>query len=221
MADLSTWHGAPEPERVTLGGRYVRLEPLDAARHENDLYAVVTLPGAEERLRYLPDPIPADVADFHGWMQAGMLSHDPLFFAVIDKVTGRVGGRQALMHIVPLHGTIEIGHVLWGPAINRSRVTTEALYLTAHYVFEALGYRRFEWKCNARNEKSRTAALRFGFRFEGIFRNHMVVKGESRDTAWFAMTDDDWPLLKPRFEEWLAPENFDDVGQQKTALAIR
>jgi RimJ/RimL family protein N-acetyltransferase len=221
MADLSAWQGAQAPQPTTLEGRHVRLEPLDCARHEHDLFEMITAPGAEDRLRYLPDPIPVDAAAFHGWMEAGSFSRDPLFFAVIDKATGRVGGRQALMHIVPLHGTIEIGHVLWGPVINRSCVTTEAIYLTAQYVFEVLGYRRFEWKCDDRNEKSKRAALRFGFRFEGIFRNHMVIKSQSRDTAWFAMTDDDWSALKPHFQAWLAPENFDSAGKQKTKLATR
>jgi RimJ/RimL family protein N-acetyltransferase len=123
------------------------------------------------------------------------------------------------MRIVPTHGVIEMGHVLWGPAIARSRVATEALFLFAQYVFEQLGYRRFEWKCHDRNEASKHAALRFGFRYEGTFRNHMVVKGESRDTAWFAMTDADWPAIKTAFQTWLAPDNFNADGSQKTKLA--
>ena len=218
-ADLSAWQGAGSPQRLVLEGRYARLEPLDA-RHESDLIRVATAPGAEDRFRYLPDIPPADGAAFHSWMATSSSSTDPLFFAVIDRATGRAGGRQALMHIVPAQGTIEFGHVLWGPAIAHTRVATEALYLSTQYVFEELGHRRFEWKCNTLNEPSRRAALRFGFRFEGIFRNHMVVKGQSRDTAWFAMTDSDWPALKAGFIAWLAPENFDDNGQQKSPLAV-
>ncbi|MDR3527629.1 MAG: GNAT family protein [Rhizomicrobium sp.] len=219
-ADLSAWQGAAAPGRVVLEGRYARLEPLDSARHESDLFQAATAPGAEDRFRYLPDTAPADHAAFHAWMTASAVSTDPLFFAVIDKATGLAGGRQALMHIVPPHGTVEFGHVFWGPAIARTRVATEALYLSAQYIFEELGYRRFEWKCNTRNEPSRRAALRFGFRFEGIFRNHMVVKGQNRDTAWFAITDSDWLALKAGYRAWLTPENFDDSGQQKSPLAV-
>jgi len=219
-ADLSRWQGAPLPQRVVLDGHYARLEPLEGARHGSDLLQTALGPGAEDRFRYLPDTPPTSVAAFQDWLTASSVSTDPLFFTVIDKATGLAGGRQALMHIVPAHGTIEFGHVLWGPAIARSRVATEALYLSAQYVFEELGYRRFEWKCNTLNEPSRRAALRFGFRFEGIFRHHMVVKDQSRDTAWFAMTDSDWPAIQAGFLAWLAPENFDTAGQQKSPLAV-
>jgi RimJ/RimL family protein N-acetyltransferase len=143
-----------------------------------------------------------------------------LFFAVIDKATGRAEGRQGLMRIDTANGVIEIGNILWGPDIARKRVATEALYLCADYVFDTLGYRRFEWKCNNLNEPSKRAAQRFGFAFEGIFRQHMVQKGRNRDTAWFAMTDGDWPKLKAGYEAWLAPENFDAEGQQKSKLSF-
>jgi len=124
------------------------------------------------------------------------------------------------MRIDTVHGVIEIGNILWGPAIARTRIATEALYLFAQYVFDELGYRRFEWKCHNLNEPSKHAAERFGFTFEGVFRHHMVTKGQNRDTAWFAMTDDDWPRIKTGYVVWLAPENFDDSGQQKTKLTI-
>ena len=124
------------------------------------------------------------------------------------------------MRIVPEHGVIEIGNVYWGRGIARTRLATEALYLFARYVFDELGYRRFEWKCNDRNEPSKAAALRFGFEFEGVFRQHMIVKGESRDTAWFAMLDGDWPALKAEYERWLAPDNFDEAGNQKSRLRV-
>ena len=140
--------------------------------------------------------MPADTEAFRALdVKAAAGADDPLFFAVIDKATGRAEGRQALMRIDPVHGAIEIGHVLWGPAIARTRVATEALYLSARYVFDDLGYRRFEWKCNDRNQPSKRAALRFGFAFEGVFRQHMVVKGRNRDTAWFSMLDSEWPGL--------------------------
>jgi RimJ/RimL family protein N-acetyltransferase len=155
------------------------------------------------------------------WVEAAAAKDDPLFFAVIDDASARVGGRQALMRITPAHGVIEIGHVLWGPAIRRTRAATEALYLAARYVFEELGYRRFEWKCDDRNEPSKAAALRFGFTFEGVFRQHMWTKGESRDTAWFSMLDREWPRRRAAFERWLDPANFDAAGRERAKLAAR
>lgn len=216
--DLSQWQGAPRPERITLEGRHVRLEPLDAARHGAQLLQSAQAPGAEDRFRYLFEEAPADAAAFAPWLDKAAGSADPMFFAVIDRATGRAEGRQALMRIDPAHGVIEIGNILWGPAIARSRVTTEGLYLSARYVFETLGYRRFEWKCNALNEPSRRAAQRFGFQYEGLFRQHMVAKGKNRDTTWFAMTDQDWPKLKAGYEAWLDPANFDAEGRQKAPL---
>lgn len=220
MRDLTAWKGAALPQRLVLEGRYVRLEPLDA-RHQGDLYATVMAPGGEERFRYLPETPHTDAPAFQAWMEKAITSTDPMYFAVIDKASGKVGGRQALMRIFPKHGVIELGHVLWGASVARSRITTEGVFLTAQYVFETLGYRRFEWKSNALNVPSRNAALRFGFQYEGIFRQHMVVKGENRDTAWFAITDGDWPRCKAAYLDWLAPENFDSEGRQKAKLQAR
>ncbi len=218
--DLSDWKGVERPERKPLEGRYVRLEPLDVKRHGADLLASAQQPGADDRFRYLFEDAPADEAAFMPWLEKAAASPDPLFFAVIDKRTGRAEGRQALMRIDAVHGVIEIGNILWGPAIARSRMSTEALYLFASYAFDTLGYRRFEWKCNNLNEPSKRAATRFGFTFEGIFRQHMVAKGKNRDTAWFAMIDADWPRLKAGYEAWLSPDNFDEAGQQKTKLSF-
>jgi RimJ/RimL family protein N-acetyltransferase len=200
-----------------LEGRYCRLEPLDPGRHADALLAASNAPGAEDRFRYLREPVP-DRASFDEWIASAARSEDPLFHAVIDRATGRCEGRQAYLRITPEHGVIEIGHILWGPAISRTRVATEALALYARYAFDALGYRRFEWKCNAANDASRRAALRFGFAYEGTFRQHMVVKGGSRDTAWFAMTDGDWPRVSRALDSWLDPANFDDEGRQRTRL---
>ena len=216
--NLSDWKGVSRPERITLEGRYARLEPLDIAKHAQDLLVSAQAPGAEQRFHYLFNTPPADMSAFMPWLEKSSASVDPLFFAVIDQQTGKAEGRQALMRIDPTHGVIEVGHVLWGPAIARSRVTTEGLYLHARYVFETLGYRRFEWKCDNDNEPSRRAAQRFGFEFEGIFRQHVVVKGRNRDTAWFSMLDRDWPRLKAAYDAWLAPDNFDSAGQQKNPL---
>jgi RimJ/RimL family protein N-acetyltransferase len=138
---------------------------------------------------------------------------------VVDKATGRAEGRASLMRIDPAHGVIETGSILFGPRLARTRGATEAIHLLGSYVFDDLGYRRFEWKCNALNEPSRRAALRLGFTYEGLFRRHMVVKGESRDTAWFAMVDTEWPRLKAALEAWLEPSNFDSDGRQLRALA--
>ena len=219
--DLSSWNGVPRPQHIVLDGRYARLEPLNVERHESDLLRSAREPGAEDRFRYLFEHAPSDAGVFRSWMEKAARSEDPLFFAVINKRTGRAEGRQALMRIDPAHGVIEVGSILWGPDIARTRVATEALYLFAAYIFETLGYRRFEWKCNNRNEPSKRAAQRFGFSFEGMFRQHMVAKGQNRDTAWFAMTDADWSLARERYQAWLAPENFRGDGQQKTKLTIR
>jgi RimJ/RimL family protein N-acetyltransferase len=218
--DLSDWKGVPRPERAPLEGRYARLEPLDPARHGDDLFASAQQPGADSRFRYLADHAPADRAAFTAWIEKASASTDPLFFAVIDKRTGRAEGRQSFMRIEPAHGVIEIGHILWGPAIARTRVATEALYLFASHAFDTLGYRRFEWKCDNNNLPSKRAAERFGFTFEGVFRQHIVVKGRNRDTAWFAIIDRDWPRLKAGYEAWLHQENFDEAGQQKHKLTF-
>ncbi len=216
-ADLSRWTPRPAPQQITLEGRWCRLEPLDAERHGDDLFAASMAPGAEQRHRYLfESPLPRD--DFQCWLQSRAASGDPLFWAVVDQADGRAAGRQALMRIEPAHGVIEIGSILWGPSIARSRVATEALFLFADYAFDALGYRRFEWKCNDANAPSKRAALRFGFRFEGCFRQHMVVKGENRDTAWFSMLDHEWPRLRDGYRRWLAADNFDAAGQQRHRL---
>ena len=215
--DLHDWVPRPHPDRQMIEGRYARLEPLDPARHGSDLFNASMAEGADDRFRYLFEaPVPRP--DFDTWLARAAASSDPMFWTVIDRQTGRAEGRQALMRIDAGHGVIEIGNILWGPAITRSRMATEALYLFAAHAFEALGYRRFEWKCNSLNEPSRRAAIRFGFMFEGIFRQHMVTKGQNRDTAWFAITDADWPRLKARYNVWLDPANFDAAGQQKKRL---
>ena len=213
------WTPRPRPAAPALAGRWCRLERLAPARHGNTLYEASVAPGAEERFRYLFEPPPATRADFDAWLSRAAAGEDPLFYAVVDSATGRAEGRQALMRIFPEHGVIEIGSILWGPSIARTRIATEALFLFARHSFDDLGYRRLEWKCDAQNEPSRRAALRFGFTFEGIFRQHMVVKGRNRDTAWFAMTDGEWPAIRAGMEKWLAPDNFDEQGRQRTRLA--
>jgi RimJ/RimL family protein N-acetyltransferase len=209
---------AKRPERVVLDGRYCKLEPIDPARHREELFAASSPPDAKRRFRYLFEEPPATLADMDAWLAKAAVSTDPLVFAVIDKRTGRCEGRQTLMRIAPEHRCIETGSIYWGPAISRSAVATEANYLFARHVFDDLGYRRFEWKCDALNAPSRRAAERFGFTYEGHFRRAVIVKGRSRDTTWFAMVDDDWPALKAAYARWLDPANFDANGQQRESL---
>jgi RimJ/RimL family protein N-acetyltransferase len=214
--DLADWSARPRPARIPMEGRYVRLEPLEHG-HADTLYQAASADGAEDRFRWLFEIPPRDRAEFDAWIRTASALTDPLFFAVIDKATGRAEGRQALMRIDQAHGVIEIGNIMWGPALQQTRAATEALYLFADHVF-ALGYRRFEWKCNDLNTPSKRAAIRFGFRPEGVFRQHMVVKGANRDTAWFAMTDQDWLRLRPSYQAWLSPDNFDTRGRQRRRL---
>jgi RimJ/RimL family protein N-acetyltransferase len=204
----------PRPGRVVLEGRYARLEPL-AASHAEGLLAASADPKSFD---YLFDVPPQGKEDLLAWIAQKSKSEDPLFHAVIDKATGLAGGRQTFMRITPEHGVIEIGNILWGSAIRRTRVATEALYLAAKYIFEDLGYRRFEWKCNDLNAPSKAAARRFGFTCEGVFRQHMWTKGANRDTAWFSMLDGEWPRLRAAYERWLQPANFDTAGGQRAPL---
>jgi RimJ/RimL family protein N-acetyltransferase len=219
--DLSRWTPRPRPTAETLAGRWCRLERLDPARHGDSLFAASMAPGADDRFRYLFEPPHATRADFDAWLQRVSGTEDPRFYAVVDPATGSAEGRQALMRITPEHGVIEIGSILWGPRIARTRSATEALHLFAHHAFDELGYRRFEWKCDSENAPSRRAAERFGFTFEGIFRSHMVVKGRNRDTAWYAIVDEDWPRIRAGMERWLDPANFDADGKQKERLDVK
>jgi RimJ/RimL family protein N-acetyltransferase len=209
---------APEP--IVLEGRYVRLEPL-APEHAADLFAVSTMDGGPERYRWLFSNAPKDLAEMEARVASNDWTSDTRYVAIIDKASGKALGQQGWMRIRPEHGSIEIGGVYWGLPMARSRLATEALFLFARHAFDDLGYRRFEWKCNNRNEPSKAAATRFGFTFEGIFRQDMILKGESRDTAWFSMIDGEWPALRTEYERWLAPTNFDETGAQKTRLATR
>lgn len=215
MAEHMThWTARERPERIVLDGRYVRLEPLSTARHSDGLFAASNVVDASAKFEWLNETPPTDAASFRAWMEQVEQSQDPLFFTVIDKATGQVAGRQTLMRIDAANGVIETGSIYWGPLMARKPAATEALFLFAQYVFDDLGYRRFEWKCNNNNAPSKAAAVRFGFQYEGLFRQHMIVKGLNRDTAWFAMTDKDWAQLKPAYLAWLDPANFTASGQQ-------
>ncbi|MEI4479991.1 MULTISPECIES: GNAT family N-acetyltransferase [Phyllobacterium] len=214
MTDLKDWTPRPFPAPEPLEGRYVRLEPINAAKHGDGLYEASTVADADGRFRYLFEDVPESRNAMTPWLEKVEASKDPLFYAVIDKASGKVAGRQALMRIDAAHGSIEIGNIYWGPLIARKPAATEAQYLFMAYAFDVLGYRRYEWKCNNSNEPSKRAAERFGFTFEGIFRQHMVQKGQNRDTAWYSVTDQEWPALKAAYQAWLSPDNFDAEGQQ-------
>ncbi len=207
------------PERIALDGRYVRLEPV-GLQHAVDLFAISEGEEAAARYRWLPTNPPASIADVQSWI-ASVQDLPDRYVAVIDKTSGRAVGRQAWLRIFPHNASIEIGGIYWGLPMARSRLATEALYLFARHAFDDLGYRRFEWKCNNRNTPSKAAAARFGFQYEGLFRQDMIVKGESRDTAWFSIIDSEWPALRAEYERWLAPDNFDAEGRQKSKLALR
>jgi RimJ/RimL family protein N-acetyltransferase len=202
------------PARRALTGDRVRLEPLDPGRHADDLYAAAA--GDPHLWDYLPYGPFADVEELRAHLARQAESDDPLFFTVVDD--GRAAGVASYLRIEPEHGCIEIGHIWFGASLQRTPAATEAIYLLARHAFDDLGNRRLEWKCDAANARSRRAAERFGFAFEGVFRQHMIVKGRNRDTAWFSILDGEWPAVRDAFETWLRPENFDADGRQRTPL---
>ena len=207
---------APRPSRVTLSGRFVRIVPVDPSAHAHALYHGSHGPGHEELWQYLfTGPYP-DEATFREYLEQRAAAEDPLFFTILNA-SGEPAGYASLMRIEPAHRVIEIGNILYLPSLQRTAGATEAMYLFARYVFEDLGYRRYEWKCDSLNAPSRSAALRLGFTFKGIFRQHMLVKGKNRDTAWYSMLDTEWPARKQAFERWLAPANFSE-GRQRSSL---
>jgi RimJ/RimL family protein N-acetyltransferase len=209
---------ARRPEKVTLAGQYAILVPA-AHEHASAIYAATSGPANDHLWDYLFNgPFPAR-ADFDLAWQQMVASTDPLFFTILDGKTSMPAGYASLMRIDPANACIEVGSILYSMALQRTPAATEAQYLLARYVFDELQNRRYEWKCNALNAPSRRAALRYGFQFEGIFRQHMIIKGRNRDTAWFSMLDSEWPARKAAFEAWLDPANFDGEGRQKTPLA--
>jgi RimJ/RimL family protein N-acetyltransferase len=211
---------AKRPSRTTLQGNLITLVPLDPVAHGDALYEATCGAAADQLWLYLFEgPFPRR-ADFASHLERAAASEDPLFFAILDRASGTAVGYAAYMRIEPAHRVIEVGSILYTPQLQRTPPATEAMYVMARHVFEDLGYRRYEWKCNALNAPSRRAALRFGFTFEGIFRQHMIVKGRNRDTAWFSMLDSEWPARKASFERWLDPSNFGPDGRQKVALSV-
>ena len=211
------WKPVSLPRRVPMAGRTVTLEPLDATRHAAPLWRAVE--GHDELWTWLFDgPFPTE-AEFTADIAQKQAAADRIFYAIIPAEAGAAVGYASYLRIEPAHGIIEVGNILLSPALQRTTAATEAMYLMARHIFDNLGYRRYEWKCNAENAPSRRAAQRLGFTFEGIFRQHMVVKDRNRDTAWFAMLDHEWPARKRAFEAWLDPANFDNENSQYKSLA--
>jgi RimJ/RimL family protein N-acetyltransferase len=217
-AALPGWKRPLRPPRAPMLGRFCRVEPLEPARHLDDLFAANALDTDGAGWTYLPyGPFPTPTA-YREWMDATCLGDDPQFHAIVDLATGRAVGVASYLRITPAEGYIEIGHLRYSPLLQRTPAATEAMYLMMKRVFE-LGYRRYEWKCDALNAPSRAAAERLGFVFEGVFRQATVYKGRSRDTAWLSVLDGEWPALERAFVRWLAPANFDAAGRQGTPLA--
>lgn len=209
---------ARQPERTVLSGRMIRLEPLDAQRHSASLWRETHDGARANRWQYLWEAPFADAAAFRAHLERMQASDDPLCFAVVDLASLDAVGYMTLMRVEPVHRCIEVGNILFGTSLSQSTGATEAQYLLMRYAFENLHFRRYEWKCNALNEPSRRAALRLGFRFEGVFRQHMIIRGRNRDTAWYSVIDSEWPRLRDMFEHWLESSNFDAAGRQRRSL---
>ncbi|MBV9941090.1 MAG: GNAT family N-acetyltransferase [Solirubrobacterales bacterium] len=213
------WRGARRPGRSVLEGAHVRVRPLNAAGDAASLFAQSHPPLADPNLwTYLPTGPYADADEMQRALEQVERSEDPLFFTLVPLADERPAGVASYLRITPEHGVIEIGHIWFGASLRRSTAASEVIYVLAAHAFDELGYRRLEWKCDALNQASRHAADRFGFRFEGVFRRHMVVKGRNRDTAWYAITDEEWPAVRHGFRAWLRAANFDAQGVQRRAL---
>lgn len=216
---LPDWSACAKPSSHVIQGRYCHLEPLDAHLHADDLYAAYGHSPDERDWTYLPIGPFHSASDYLAYAKRMESDADCLHFAVIDQRSRRAVGTLALIRMDPANGVIEIGFVVFSPLLRRTPSSTEAHYLLMRYLFDSLGYRRLEWKCDSLNEPSRRAAQRLGFQFEGIFRQAVVYKGRNRDTAWFSILDCEWPSLRAAFELWLAPDNFDAQGLQRRSLA--
>ncbi|MWD26834.1 GNAT family N-acetyltransferase [Aquicoccus sp. SCR17] len=215
-APVPDWTPPPRPAGPIEGGRLVRLEPLDAEAHAALLFRAFE--GEDWLWDYMPYGPFSSAAQYHRWVRETVGDPSHLFYAIVDLETGRPEGVASYLRIAPEAGSIEVGNICMGPALQRTPAATEAMYLMMKWAFEA-GYRRYEWKCNALNLPSRRAAQRLGFSYEGVFRQALVVKGRNRDTAWFACIDSEWPALDQAFRVWLDPANFDASGQQRERLS--
>lgn len=214
------WAAVHPPSDVRLQGRWCRVEPLDPERHAADLHAANSEDAVGSMWTYMPYGPFGSLASYEQWCREVAGESDPMFLAIVDAEDGLAKGVASYLRIEPALGVIEVGHIAYSPGLQRTTAATEAMFLMMAHVFEELGYRRLEWKCDALNEASRRAALRLGFSFEGVFRQATIYKGRNRDTAWYAVVDGDWPRLRSGFERWLDPVNFDDHGRQRRPLSL-
>ncbi|MCZ7648756.1 MAG: GNAT family N-acetyltransferase [Planctomycetota bacterium] len=217
-APLAGWKPPPHPPREALAGRSCRLEPLEAAKHARELFDANALDADGALWTYLPYGPFESFEAYEAWVKDAAAGADPLFFAIVDTQSGKAAGVASLMRIFPALGSIEVGHINYAPPLQQTVAASESMYLLMKRAFE-LGYRRYEWKCDAFNAKSRQAAQRLGFSYEGLFRQHTIYKGRTRDTAWYSVIDSEWPALREAFERWLDPANFDAQGRQLRRLS--
>jgi RimJ/RimL family protein N-acetyltransferase len=216
---LPGWTARPAPPRTTMEGRFCRVELLDPARHAADLFAANGLDKDGRNWTYLFQEPFADLASYSQWLEQVARGDDPLFYTIVDLKSGKAVGVATFMRIDSANGVIEVGNINYSPLLQRTPAATEAMFLMMARVFDELGYRRYEWKCDSLNAPSRAAALRLGFQYEGLFRQAVIYKGRNRDTTWFSIIDGDWPRLKRAYEQWLAAGNFDGAGKQRRGLA--
>jgi len=216
---IAAWTPRARPPRTAMTGRVCRVEPLDLERHAKALFAANSQDSDGRMWTYLPWGPYTAFDEYRAAIAAGLQREDFITYTVIDAAGGRAAGVASYLNINSAAGSIEVGGIAYSPALQRTQAATEAMYLMMRRVFDELGYRRYEWKCNALNAPSRAAAARYGFRFEGIFRQADVVKGRNRDTAWFSVIDSEWPGIKAAFEQWLDPGNFDADGRQRVSLS--
>lgn len=215
---LDRWVPPPRPAHEPMKGNCCRVEPLDIEMHAADLFAANALDEKGLNWTYLPYGPFATLQAYRAWLESDCRGDDPQFYAIVDAGSARAVGVASYLNINPRYGSIEVGHINYSPALQGTRAASEAMYLMMQHAFE-LGYRRYEWKCNALNRRSRDAAQRLGLSYEGVFRQHMVTKSRNRDSAWYAAVDREWPVLRAAFEQWLAPGNFDADGRQRAALS--
>jgi len=217
-AALDDWKSRESPGPEPIQGRSCRLERVDPDRHAASLFEAVARDAAGRMWTYLPYGPFASLDAYDRWLRADCAGEDPLFFSIVEQSTQRALGLASFLHIDPEVGAIEVGHIQYSPALQHTTAATEAMFLMMRRVFRELGYRRYEWKCDALNAPSRRAALRLGFHFEGIFRQATIYKGRNRDTAWFSILDSEWPALETAFLAWLDPANFEPDGRQRRSL---
>ena len=216
---LDRWTERPLPPGTPMVGRYCSVEKLDVEHHAADLYAAYSEAPDDADWTYMFAGPFSSLSQYVDYLRKETVKPDPLHHAIVDSRSGKPVGTAALMRIDAVNGVIEIGHLVYSPRLKRTRAGTKAMYLFMRRAFDELGYRRYEWKCDSLNGPSRRAAERYGFRFEGIFRQAVVYKGRSRDTAWFSILDGEWPVVRTAFQAWLAPGNFDGAGRQRQSLA--